>query len=374
MLLGTKLRAGRFRSTFSVHKTRHYPSHPNAAPTSLNAVFLRVVSERAITDLEEVRRLCAHPIGLLQRHPKVTALRVGDLFLEIQTLWGDFNFGACRHTRQGYSRRTGDAVGQNPQGNLPPRLQGNRAFHGVLKLADISRPIVGFQARHGLGRDALNRFYHGVPKTFEKMPCQERNVVPALAQSRHVDRDHAEPIIQVFPETAFRNLLFKFFVCGGNDADIHIRFFGAADWAHLAFLQDSIELHLHGKAHIADLIEEKRAAMGRLEKALPDFVSAGESSLHVTEQFRLQESLWERTAVNGDEGSLGPNAVLMNGAGHPFLARPALPRDKNTARLRGNGLNHVEDCAHLRALPDDVVQARKAAYLPPQITGFLLPF
>src|SRR6266404_4857210 len=374
MLSGTKLRAGRFPSTFSVHKTRHYPSHRNEAPTSLNAVFLGVVPKGAIADLEEFRRLCAHPIGLLQRHPKVTALRVGDLFLEIQTLRGDLNLLAYRCPREGYSGRTGYAIGQNPQGNLPPCLQGNRAFHGVLQLADVSRPIVGFQPRHGLGRDALNRFFHGVPKTLEKMPCQERNVVTAFAQGWHVNGDHAEPIIQVFPETAFRNLLFKFFVCGRNDADIHIRFFGAADWAHLAFLQDSIELHLHGKAHIPDLIEEKRAAMGRLEKALPVFVSAGESSLHVTEQFRLQQSLWERTAVNGDEGSLGPNAILMNGAGHQFFAGPALSGDENAARLRSNGLNHVEDGAHVRALPDDVVQARKAAYLPPQITGFLFPF
>ena len=206
------------------------------------------------------------------------------------------------------------------------------------------------------------------------MPCQERNVVTAFAQGWHVNGDHAEPIIQVFPETAFGNLLFKFFVCGRNDADIHIRFFGAADRAHLSFLQDSIELHLHGKAHIADLIEEKRAAMGRLEQALAVFVSAGESSLHVTEQFRLQESLWERAAVNGDEGSLGPNAVLVNGAGHQFFAGPALPGDENAARLRRNGLNHVEDSAHVRTLSDDVVEPGKPPELTAQIPGFFLPF
>ena len=38
------------------------------------------------------------------------------------------------------------------------------------------------------------------------------------------------------------------------------------DAAHLAFLQHPQQFHLHGRRYIADLVEEQRAAVGRLEQ------------------------------------------------------------------------------------------------------------
>src|SRR5260370_5311149 len=250
----------------------------------------------------------------------------------------------------------GDPSGQHPQRNLPASLEGDSALDGVFELANVSRPIVGFQARHRLRQDGLNGFFHRLTEALEEMAREEWDVVSALAQGRHLYGNHAEAIIEVLAEATFRDLLFKIFVCGRDDADVHIRFFGTADRANFSFLQNPIQLHLHGEAHVSDLVHEERAAMRRLEKPLSVFVSAGESSLHITEEFGLQESLRERAAVNGDERGLGPNAVFMNGASNQFFAGPTFPGDENAARLRSYALNHVEDRAHVRALRAEIVE------------------
>src|ERR1700674_2664864 len=274
----------------------------------------------------------------------------------------------------GRSRIAGDPIRQHFQRNLSASLQGDGAFLGVFELANVSRPIVGFQARHRFRGDPFNGFFHRLTEALEKVAREQGNVVPALAQGWHLYGNHAETIIEVLAEAAFRNLLFELLVRSGNDADIHIRFFRTADRADLAFLQDSIELHLHGQAHIPDLVHEERAAVGGLEKALAVFVSPSESALHITEKFGLQESLWERTTVDGDKRRLCPNAVFMNGARHQLFTGAALPGNENTARLRSNGLNHVEDSAHVRALSDDIVEPGEPPQLPTQISGFFLPF
>src|SRR4029077_11158203 len=136
----------------------------------------------------------------------------------------------------------------------------------------------------------------------------------------------------------------------------------------LAFLKDAVELYLHSEAHVADFVHEKGSAVSCLEQALAIFVGARECAFHVAKKFGLQKSLGKRTAVDGDEGGQRSCTVLVNGAGNEFLTGSALTGDQHAARLGSYGLDHVEDGAHVRTLPDDIVQAREAANLPPQVT------
>ena len=61
-----------------------------------------------------------------------------------------------------------------------------------------------------------------------------------------MDGDHAEAVVQVFAEAAFGDFLGEILVGGGDHAHVHIALFGAAQRADFSFLQDAIELHLHG--------------------------------------------------------------------------------------------------------------------------------
>src|SRR5262249_10150319 len=116
------------------------------------------------------------------------------------------------------------------------------------------------------------------------MPCQERNVFAPLAERWKLDGNDTEAIVEVLAKAAFGDLLGEVLVGGGNDPDVDIDLFGTAEGADFAFLENAVELHLHGEAHVADLVHEERAAVSGLEETLAVFIGAGEGSLHVTEK------------------------------------------------------------------------------------------
>ena len=66
------------------------------------------------------------------------------------------------------------------------------------------------------------------------------------------------------------------------DVDLHGRF--AADGVDLAVLHGAQKLDLHVERQIADLVQEKRAAMGLDELAGVFFGGAGERALFVAEK------------------------------------------------------------------------------------------
>ena len=63
----------------------------------------------------------------------------------------------------------------------------------------------------------------------------------------------------------------------------------AADRRHLALLQHAQQLGLQGEGHVADLVEEQRAAVGlaKLPGAVGD--GAGEGAALVAEQLALEQ-------------------------------------------------------------------------------------
>ena len=66
---------------------------------------------------------------------------------------------------------------------------------------------------------------------------------------------------------------------------------GVADGQDLALLQDAQQLDLHGRRHVADLVEEERAAVGDLEQPLLVGQRAGEGALAMAEQLALEQRL-----------------------------------------------------------------------------------
>ena len=117
----------------------------------------------------------------------------------------------------------------------------------------------------------------------------------------------------------------------------------------------------------------KRAAVRGLKESAPIFIRAGESAFHVAEQFGFQQRLRERAAIDGDKWSLRPRAVFVNGARHQFLTGSAFAGDQHAAGLRRDRLDQVENRAHFRTLPDDVVQPRQAAQFAPEVACFFSP-
>ncbi len=263
--------------------------------------------------------------------------------------------------------RAGKRVG----GNARRCFQGDGALDGVLEFADVAGPVVNFQAAHGFRLDGFDLLAHGFGIAIQERAREQRDIFAAFAQGRQVDGNHAEAVVKILAEAAFGDFLGEIFVGGGDDADIHIAFFGAAERADFSFLQDAVELHLHGEAHVADLVHEERAAVGGLKQAAAIFVCAGEGAAQVAEEFGFEQGFGKRAAIDGDEGRFGARAIFVDGAGDEFLAGAAFSGDQHAAGLRSDGFDQVEEIAHFGAGADDVIEAGEAAELAAQFAGFL---
>ena len=126
-----------------------------------------------------------------------------------------------------------------------------------------------------------------------------------------------------------------------------------ADALELALLQHPQQLHLHARAHGADLVEKQRALVRLLESALPRADRAGERAAHVTEQLGLQQRFRNRAAVERDEPLRAARAVVMDRARDDFLAGAGLAGHEDGARRRRHGLQQLKQVAHRRAAADE---------------------
>src|SRR5271168_5552782 len=264
-----------------------------------------------------------------------------------------------------------DAGRQCVGGNARGLFQGYGALDGVFQFADVAGPVIDFQAAHGFGINRFDFFAHGFRIAIKERAGEQRNIFAAFAQGRQVDGDDAETVVEVLAEAAFGDFLGEIFVGGGNDAHVHVAFFGAAERADFSFLQDAVELHLHGEAHVADLVHEKRAAVCSLKKAAAIFIGAGEGAAQVAEEFGFEQRFGKRAAIDGDEGSFRAGAIFVDGAGDEFFTGAAFSGDQHATGLGGDGFDQIEEVAHFGAGADDVIESGEAAELAAELAGFL---
>ena len=122
----------------------------------------------------------------------------------------------------------------------------------------------------------------------------------------------------------------------------------------MTLLQRAQQLGLYRGRELADLVEEERAARGRLEASDAPLDGVGEGAALVTEELALDQALGNSRAVDRNEGTAAPRSVLVDGAGRQLLAGAALAADQHRgARLR-HAPDGVEDLLHGVARPEQV--------------------
>ena len=87
-------------------------------------------------------------------------------------------------------------------------------------------------------------------------------------------------------------------VGGGQDAHVDPAGLAGAEPLELAALQHAQELDLAGRREVADLVEEQRAAVGRLEAADAALDRAGEGARLGAEELALQQLVGQRARVH----------------------------------------------------------------------------
>ena len=100
----------------------------------------------------------------------------------------------------------------------------------------------------------------------------------------------------------------------GEHAHVDVDHVLAADADDLAGLQRAEHLGLRGEIHVADLVEEERAAVGLLEEAALPRLRAGERAALVAEELALDELARDGRAVHLDERRVVARAEAVDGA------------------------------------------------------------
>ena len=104
----------------------------------------------------------------------------------------------------------------------------------------------------------------------------------------------------------------------------------SADTEELALRQHPQQTGLQGQRHVADLVEEQRAAVGLLDAADGALLArAGERAADVAEEFGFDQVLGDRRAIDRDEGAVGARSAVVAGAREQFLAGAGLALDQD---------------------------------------------
>ena len=133
--------------------------------------------------------------------------------------------------------------------------------------------------------------------------------------------------------------------------------FGAPTRRTSARLERAEELRLHRERHLADLVEEERAAVRLLEGARAVRDGAGEGAAHVAEELALEQVLRDRAAV--DRQRRAPSRAARPRAptrATTSLPVPVSPCDEQRRAALRDALERGVDAAHLEALAHELAE------------------
>jgi hypothetical protein len=168
------------------------------------------------------------------------------------------------------------------------------------------------------------------------MPHQERDVLRALAERREADPHDGEPVEEILAEAPGRDLLGEVAVRRGDDANVDAAGRIRAQPAYLEALEGAQELRLEIERELADLVEEERPSVGRLDRALAIGDRSGERTPDVTEELALDEGGGDRRAVEHHERAPGARALLVQRLRGELLAGPGLSLDERISMTSGS--------------------------------------
>ena len=133
-----------------------------------------------------------------------------------------------------------------------------------------------------------------------------------------MDGDHIQAVIEILAKGSSRHFLRKVPVRRRDHAQVHLLANQRPYGAVLVLLQHPQELHLQFQRQVADLVEERGAAVGQIDQAPLRLAGAGECALGVAEQLALHQRSDQRPAIDRDK--MAGRIAVVDGPGDDFLA------------------------------------------------------
>ena len=180
----------------------------------------------------------------------------------------------------------------------------------------------------------------------QRFDGQGKNLVSPLAQGRDLDADDTEPVEQVGAHQAGGGEVFETTVGRGQNAHVGGAGQHLADAVHLAGFEKSQQLGLAVGRHVANLVEQHRAAVGAANDADRAVDGASERALAMAEQLRFDHLPAHRRAVEPHKARALPPGPLVNPPREPFLADAGFAEQQHGHFRVGDTPRDVQDGAH----------------------------
>ena len=139
-----------------------------------------------------------------------------------------------------------------------------------------------------------------------------------------------QAVVEILAERLVRDAVDQNAVGRGDDANIDpVLNLIRSDALDFSGLEKSEEQALHSRARLAHLIHKHGAAVRLFESPKPIAIRAGEAAAHMAKELRLEKSLGQRRAVDGDERGSAAWTSCVNQARDDLLPCPALASDQH---------------------------------------------
>src|SRR6266536_2386712 len=223
----------------------------------------------------------------------------------------------------------------------------------VLQLPHVARPGARLKNRERTRREPPGLAVVALREEAREVLDELRNVIRPFPQRRRAHRKDVQPEVEVLAEAPLLDRFVEIAVGGGDDAHVDLPDPRRSDRLHFSRLEHPKHLRLRPSGHVADFVQEDRAAVGLDE--FSDLLAhrAGEGALLVPEELRFDELFRDRGAVDLDEGPAGDLGAFVDLPRHQLLARPALSHDQDRRGRRSRARNLRAKALHRSALADE---------------------
>ncbi len=198
------------------------------------------LAEGVAADFEVLGGLGDVVAVLLEGGVDELALEIGHEFVEGLVAGGGDGFGFAEAA---FEMEIGEAGGLDLGGGL----EDDGAFNDVAEFADVAGPVVVEELLAGGSGQAANVFLHGGVVMGQEGFAEGDDVVAALAEGGRTELDDVEAVEKVFAEVVLADGFDDVAVGGGDEADVDVELFVAADAGEGAVFEEAEELGLKGR-------------------------------------------------------------------------------------------------------------------------------
>ncbi len=171
-----------------------------------------------------------------------------------------------------------------------------------------------------------------------------------------MDWEDVQSIVEIVTKLAIGDHLFQIAISGGDQANVGLDQFIAAQTFKLLLLQYAQQFGLKLQRHVAHFIEEQRAFIGQLETSNPLRAGPGKRAALMTKQVAFQQPGWHGGTVHFYHPAGITPTQVVNCAGNQLLTGSGFAENQDGAVALRHHFDLFEHAVHCFTAANDFAE------------------